>query len=491
MAILYNPASSAQRKPVLPMSLLALGAVLEGEQAYTIVDGNLEPDPVGVIDEALSEGGDGILGVTVMPGPQVGRAVPDCRLLKARHPDATIVWGGYFPTQHYDVCVRAEYVDYVVRGHGDLVFRDLVLALRRGEDPQGLTGVACEDPRTGEVSPSEPAPVPDLNELPGFPYHQLDVGRYARPTFLGQRTLSHHSSYGCPFACTFCAVQSIAGGCWRAESPDRTAAAVRRLVTNWGADAIEFFDNNFFVHEARTAAFAEQITNLNVAWWGESRIDTLLGYSERTWRLLRDSGLRMVFMGAESGSDETLQRMNKGGGASTAKTLALAEKMKAYGIVPEYSFVVGNPPDPEGDAQATISFIRKLKRINPETEVVLYAYTPVPSAAPSDDQEGGAGFEFPHTLEAWVDDEWQTFAQRRSGGTAWLSDSLLRTMEGFELVLNAQFPTVTDAGLQGWRRWLLRAASAWRYGLGRYDHPWELKLLRKLFPYQRPETAGF
>ncbi len=45
MIILYNPPSSAQKKPILPMSLLALGAVLEGHYEYRIVDGNLHAEP--------------------------------------------------------------------------------------------------------------------------------------------------------------------------------------------------------------------------------------------------------------------------------------------------------------------------------------------------------------------------------------------------------------------------------------------------------------
>ena len=44
MLLLYNPPSSATKKPVLPMSLLALGAVLEGTREYLVVDGNLESD---------------------------------------------------------------------------------------------------------------------------------------------------------------------------------------------------------------------------------------------------------------------------------------------------------------------------------------------------------------------------------------------------------------------------------------------------------------
>lgn len=130
MLILYNPQSTASRKQVLPMSLLAVGALLEGEHDYLIIDGNVETDSVAAIDRAIRETGADILAVTVMPGPQISHAVPQCRELKQRHPDLTIVWGGYFPTQHWDSCLRADYVDYVVRGHGEVVFKALMDALR-------------------------------------------------------------------------------------------------------------------------------------------------------------------------------------------------------------------------------------------------------------------------------------------------------------------------------------------------------------------------
>ena len=52
--------------------------------------------------------------------------------------------------------------------------------------------------------------------------------------------------------------------------------------------------------------------------------------------------------------------MNKGGSASTEKTLYMAEKARQYGIVPEFSFVVGKPADPEADVHSTLgdSFAR-------------------------------------------------------------------------------------------------------------------------------------
>ncbi|MDQ7029840.1 MAG: radical SAM protein [Ardenticatenia bacterium] len=442
------------------------------------------------MDRALRETGAEILGVTVMPGPQLSHAVPHCRALKSAHPDLTVVWGGYFPTQHYDVCLRADYVDYVVRGHGEVVFKALVDALRCGDDPTTLPGVAYRSPQ-GEPTTNQLAPIPHPDRLPDFPYHQVPVARYVRRTFMGARTLPHHSSYGCPFFCNFCAVVNMVNGRWLAQSAARVARVVRFLVNMWGADAIEFYDNNFFVHEARTAEFAERILDAGIAWWGEARIDTLLNYSERTWRLMRDSGLRMVFLGAETGSDETLRRMNKGGKASTAKTLELAAKMRAYGIVPEMSFVLGNPPDPEADVRQTIEFIRTLKEVNPETEIILYMYTPVPLAGELYEQAKASGFRFPQTLEEWISPAWQEFSQRRSLNMPWLKDPLRRQVRDFERVMNAYYPTVTDPKLRGLWRWVLKTVSAWRYHLRIYSYPLELRLLHKLLAYQRPETSGF
>ncbi|MBI3969501.1 MAG: B12-binding domain-containing radical SAM protein [Chloroflexi bacterium] len=491
MLILYNPPSSANRKPVLPMSLLALGAVLEGEHEYVIVDGNLERDPLAAIDRLVRDEAATVLGVTVMPGPQLHDAAPLCRELKARHPLLTIVWGGYFPTQHYESCLRSGYVDYVVRGHGELTFKALLDALRARTDPTSLLGVAYCDPTTGEPVSNPLAPIPHPNDQPDFPYDRVDVPRYVRPTFMGRRTLTHHSSYGCPFLCNFCAVVNMVQGRWLAQSAERTANVARALVERWGVDSVELYDNNFFTHEARTAEFAERIRDLRIHWWGEARIDTMLRYSDRTWALMRDSGLKMVFLGAESGSDETLKRMNKGGTASTEKTLAIAAQMAAHGIVPEFSFVLGNPPDPEADVRQTLEFIRKVKRVNPHSEIILYMYTPVPLAGELYEQAKAEGFRFPETLEEWLSPTWQEFAQRRNNHVPWLKDPLRRQVRDFERVLNAYYPTATNPSLQGAKRWLLKTVSAWRYHSRVYQFPLELRALHRALSYQRPETSGF
>jgi anaerobic magnesium-protoporphyrin IX monomethyl ester cyclase len=489
--VLFNPQNAAKPKMVLPLSLLALGAVLDDVADWVLVDGNLELNPLAGVDRAIRETGADVLAVTVMPGPQLKGAIPLTRELKARYPNVQVVWGGYFPTQHWDVVLRANYVDFVVRGHGEVVFKELMTSLQDQQEIRRIPGLAYKHPDTGEPVSNQLAPVPHPDTLPNFPYERIELLRYVRPTVLGQRTLSHHSSYGCPFFCNFCAVVNMVGGRWLSQSAARTAEVTEYFVRAAGIDALEFFDNNFFVHQARVREYAQRIRHLGVSWWGEGRIDTLLKYDDSTWQCMAESGLKMIFMGAESGSDETLKRMDKGGKMSTDKTLAIAELMHRYGIVPEFSFVLGNPPDPEADVRGTIEFIKKVKKINPRSEIIMYMYTPVPLAGELYDQAKAEGFAFPTTLEGWCEPAWEEFSQRRSTTMPWVQDSLRTHVRNFERVLNAYYPTSTNPDLRGLKSYVLRGAGSWRWVTGLYGHPVELRALHRLFAYQRPETTGF
>jgi radical SAM superfamily enzyme YgiQ (UPF0313 family) len=488
--VLYNPQNASPPKPIMPFSLLALGAVLGDTAGWVMVDGNLERDPLAAVDRAIRETNADVLGVTVMPGPQLEQAVPHSRRLKELHPNLEIVWGGYFPTQHWDVALRSSYVDTVVRGHGELVFRELLARRGRGEDVTDLPGLAYRD-AAGEPVSNPLAPIPHPEQLPDFPYERIALQRYVRRSVLGRRTLNHHSSYGCPFFCNFCAVVNMVNGRWLAQPAERVERIVRFYVAKARIDALEFFDNNFFVHQRRVAEFSERILDLGLAWWGEGRVDTLLKYREETWKLMARAGLKMVFMGAESGSDETLRRMDKGGTMSTDKTLAVAELMGRHGITPEFSFVLGSPPDPEADVMGTIEFIKKLKKVNSRSEIIMYMYTPVPLAGELYDNARATGFAFPRTLEEWCAPDWESFSLRRSSSMPWVSGDLRRYVRNFERVLNAYYPTATFPHLRGLRSAVLRSVSGWRWMTGRYELPVELQLLHRLFHYQRPETTGF
>jgi hypothetical protein len=315
--------------------------------------------------------------------------------------------------------------------------------------------------------------------------------RYFHKHYLGNRVGTHHSSYGCPFACNFCAVVGMVNKRWLPQSPERVAKVMQLQHNTYGADAIQFHDMDFFVNEARTAEIAERITPLGMSWWALGRIDELMRYSDDTWQKMKASGLKMVFCGAESGSAEVLKRMNKGGKVTPSLTLELAKRMQSYGIIPEYSFVLGNPPDPETDIAQTIEFIRQVKETNPATEIIMYIYTPVPHEGTLYEEARALGFKFPETLDGWISGDWSAFALRRDPHNPWLNPETRRNVRNFERVLNAYYPTTTDLKLRGPRRVALRALSAWRYHSRFYHFPLELRAYHRLVQYQRPETTGF
>ena len=490
--LFYNPTSTSPGKQRLPLSLLSIASVIEADYDCEFIDGNLVRDPAAVIIDRARATRAKLLAVTVMPGPQLQQAVPVCKQIKAALPELTIVWGGYFPTQHAEVILRSGYVDLCIEGQGEAPFRKLVDTLHLGGALTDVPSLWYTD-ANGVISQTMHAPPVMIDKLPSYPYHRLDMSRYSGRSYLGQHVYNHNSSFGCPFACNFCAVVALSNRRWIPESAKRTADTVTLLHDKYGADAIEFHDMDFFVSEQRVADFSERITPLGMRWWGLGRIDTLSTYSDLTWQKMKASGLKMIFMGAESGSDETLARMNKGGNSSTAKTMAIVERMGKIGIVPELSFVLGNPPDPMADINASVQFIRKLKKVNPATELILYIYTPVPQEnSELFEAAKKAGFKFPDTLDEWSNDQWSKFALRREPGLPWYKAPAHKAIRNFETVVNAYYPTITDLRMQSSpMKVLLRGLSGWRYKLGIYDWPYELKALQRVIHYRRPETFGF
>src|SRR3546814_9581144 len=65
-------------------------------------------------------------------------------------------------------------------------------------------------------------------------------------------------------------------------------------------------------------------------------------------------------------------------GTRPDQTVDVVKLCRRHGVIPELSFMVAPPENTEEETERTFEFIRDLKRINPETEVVVYIYTPLP-----------------------------------------------------------------------------------------------------------------
>ena len=278
---------------------------------------------------------------------------------------------------------------------------------------------------------------------------------------------------------------------------DRLEEDLTFMKARYGLNAVQFYDHNFFDREVDMVPLLQVLARLELPWWCFARSDALVNLSEASWQLVRRSRLRMAYIGAESPSDWLLHDIRKG--TRTDQTLQAVEKCRSHGVIPELSFMVAPPQDPEGETEKTFEFIRTIKQIHPGTEVMIYVYTPLPR------RESGKGggperfaseyldrsgdhVMFPRTAEGWAEPQWIDYWCHQDA--PWVSPRLRRRIVDFTTVLGCRFPTIMDIRAPRWGKSALRALASWRYRFERYDDPWELKLSRKLIRQWDPRVMS-
>ena len=495
--LLINPTITSRHSARFPLSLLNLSAMLDETGSSRIVDGNLDRDVVGAALRALEGERFDALGVGVMGGPQVAPAIAISRGVRERHPRLPIIWGGYFPTLHTDAVLASPYVDYAVRGQGEQTLPELVAALcGHGPALHEIAGLSWKGPEGMVHNPGRPFS-PD-RRAPLLPYEKLgDPRRYLARTYLGRRTVAHQAALGCRFRCTFCGVAAMFGGATALPPLQRFEQELGYLKHTIGADSVQYFDHNFFDREADMIPLLEIMARFEMPWWCFARTDALLNLSERAWKLVRKSRLRMAFMGAETPDRQMLKTIRKG--TRPDQALAVAELCGRMGVIPELSFMVAPPENTEEETEHTFEFIRKLKRVNPDCEIIVYIYTPLPERSLHAKDRGkgrapplfdvhGEPVVFPTTAEEWTQPQWVAYACHADA--PWLTDRLRRRIQDFVTVLRCRFPTVQDLRSPPWAKRGLSALASWRYHFGRYDRPWELDLANRMVRLRMPQVSG-
>jgi len=496
--LLFNP-QSAKHGYRIPNSILQIAASINGEYDYVFVDGNLEIDPYQKIVEYFNTGGFKFFCTTVMPGPQLKQAIPFTKKIKKTYPEIISVWGGYFPSNQKEVVINSSFVDYIINGPGDVAFPKLLSALVNDTSLNEIENIVYK--KNDQIIITNTAALIDQDSLPKLPYEKLTsfypLEKYLGRTFLGSKTAAYHSSVGCPFTCSFCAVVPIYNARWKGKSAENIYQDILFLKNKYGANSVEFHDNNFFVSEKRVTEFSNLILNEKINWWGEGRIDTINKYSDATLDLMQRAGCKMIFLGAETGDDFRLKLMNKGGTQSGESIKKFAARLGKYNIIPEYSFVLGTPAESYkrvwNQINEDIKFIKEIKEINPKTEIIIYIYSPVATLdSELFDAVEKAGFNFPAKLEEWLEPRWDKFDMRKNPLTPWLKPRMINKIRNFETVLNAYFPTVSDIKLKRFQKQTVRYISSLRYKYNFYFLPIELKILQKFWlKYRQPEIEGF
>lgn len=497
--LLINPTITSRRSARFPLAVLNLSASLDGKYTSSIIDGNVDRDFVSTAVRTVQAGTADAVGISVMGGPQLPKAIAVSQAIRAISPATPIIWGGHFPTICAAPSLNSSYVDYAVRGQGEETLAELLDAHFGGGGDEHLEKIAGLSWRRGaDVVHNRNRPFSPAGLTRSLPYERLaEPHRYFSRTYLGNRTTGYQAALGCRFRCTFCGVAAMFRGKTALPAPERLELSLSLLTRQFGVDSVQFYDHNFFDREEDTEPLLEVLARFELPWWCFARSDALLNMSERSWALVRKSRLRMAYIGAESPSDWLLHDVRKG--TRIDQTLQAVEKCRSNGVIPELSFMLAPPQDPEGETERTFEFIRHIKRIHPQTEIMLYVYAPLPPAPGSRnppveravsqlrDGEGGT-LVFPTTAEGWAEQKWLSYWCHTD--TPWLTERLRQRIRDFTTVLGCRFPTITDVRSPPWGKAALRALASWRYRYRRFGRPWELDFSKRFVRLWDPRVSG-
>jgi anaerobic magnesium-protoporphyrin IX monomethyl ester cyclase len=362
-----------------PLGLLQLaGDVLSvnGWEARII---DMEADNMttdDVISAAISYDPD-IVGITLHATASHNVAIQIAKGIKNQLNDTVLIAGGHHAT-FVPYQMLNDGFDLVVLGEGDDSMIKIAQELKEGNrDFSKIRGIVYK--REGKVIRNPSAPL--ISDLDSLPEPALDLVNRKYYTFKvfgdDQYVACLETARGCPYACDFCSVTPTWGNKWRNKSNSRILREItkaKELGYNW----IFFVDDIFIVwpnRSQRSALFRQMIEGKNaINFIAQMRADVTARNPELI-KLASDAGLRLAFLGIESGSQEMLKKMHKG--------LAVSDSVKAVktlhenGVIVLVGLMLGAPYETLKDMRATIRLSRKLADVGADA-VQFSIYTPLP-----------------------------------------------------------------------------------------------------------------
>lgn len=294
-----------------PLSLMAIARQIEQDFSVEIIDERVEEK----ISEKVAKSLQNALcfGITALTGTQLRHALKIANFVRRDAPDIPIVWGGWHSSIMPEQTAMHPLVDIVVRGQGEVTFYEIVNALKLNKQLDDVLGITYK--KDGKVISNPDRPFHDINEFPPMPYHLVNVEKYigSPPGSNGARIISYISSMGCPHRCAFCADTTVYKRRWSGLRADRVVDELERLSKAYNIEGFYFEDSNFFASIERVKNICKGILDkgLQIKWEGEVRTEKFLKADKELKDLIKKSGCYQLLVGAESGSQEVLDMINK------------------------------------------------------------------------------------------------------------------------------------------------------------------------------------
>jgi len=192
---------------------------------------------------------------------------------------------------------------------------------------------------------------------------------------------------------------------------------------------------------------------------------------EEVWARCKQSGLRRLLVGVESGSNEMLKRIRKD--IKIEQVFATAERMLQYDIAGHFPFIVGFPDESDASIQATLDCAKKLRSLSPDFLTPIYYFKPYPGSELVTEAVA-RGFRLPQTLEAWAQ-----FDYVAGLPGPWVSAEKFKLIERFKFFHELAWQRASRS------KRILQQLARFRCTQDEYRWPVEMLLSRWFVPAQR------
>jgi radical SAM superfamily enzyme YgiQ (UPF0313 family) len=287
-------------------------------------------------------------------------------LLCSLRPGVRIVVGGYDPSMAPEAYADSGPVDFIVRGEGEITFRELLCAIESDSGYERILGLSFREAGRFLHNPDRSVSGLDRGEL-GLPNRDARV--LSGYTMLGRTVDVVETSRGCTFDCSFCSIIAMRGRQFHTYSIDRVLADIRD-ARDHGAQAIFLIDDNITLNVRRFESLCQAIiaARLNdVDYIVQAMTSAIADHSETLVPLMRKAGFRYVFLGIENilqddlnflraGSKNAQRENGRKAGNATLKAVSALHRNKMYVVG---GLIVGNPGDTRESIEANLEFARR------------------------------------------------------------------------------------------------------------------------------------
>lgn len=316
-----------------------------------------------------------IVGLTALT-PTVYKAYEAAKLVKEYDKDLPVFIGGPHATFMYEEALNKG-VDVVVRGEGELTALELVNTVEKhglnAEKLKVVLGIAYR--RGDEIVVNPPRPlIRNLDALPLPARYSLPMEKYTvfdRPI----RVAHVMASRGCPYGCTFCITSYFWGHRYRFKSARLVVDEIEDVVYRYKANKVVFTDDELLVNRKFVNELVGEITSrkLDIAFSFGSRVDHV---EKELLKGLRKCGCEAIYLGVESSSQETLNRINKR--ISIEQAIKAFQAVREVGIEVVGAFMLGFPWETVEDMKKTVEFAIRLEPTYAQFTIVTpYPGTPL------------------------------------------------------------------------------------------------------------------